>query len=99
VKLGRRKFLQRRDGVVDAVRFLAVHLLGGGAITFAAFLCHNFLQCERAFGSPAVKGERTIRRTRDLSKVFSGVISKVFKLAKPLLILVKPGGYENPRSL
>ena len=45
VKFGRRKFLQRGDGVGEAVSFFSVHLLGGCAITFAAFLLHNSVQC------------------------------------------------------
>jgi hypothetical protein len=49
------KRLQRGDCVVNAIGFFAVHLLGGGAITFASFLLHNFVQCERVFGSPAGK--------------------------------------------
>jgi len=37
IELGRRKLLQSGDRVVEAVGFLAVHLLGGGAITFTTF--------------------------------------------------------------
>src|SRR5690242_12700978 len=74
VEFRRRKFLQRRYCVIDAVGFFAVHLLGGCAISLTAFLGHNFLQCERVFGSPAVKGERTIRRTSELSKCFSLIV-------------------------
>ena len=71
VELGRRKLLQGRDCVSQAVGLFAVHLLGGRAISFASLLLHNFLQYERVSGSPAVNGERTIRRSYLLSKSFS----------------------------
>jgi hypothetical protein len=48
IEFRRRHFLQRRDGFVEIVSLVAIHLLGGRAITFAAILLHDFVQCQRA---------------------------------------------------
>src|SRR5205807_8484414 len=41
IELRRREFLQRRDSVVKVIRFFAVHLLGGRAVSFGPFLLHK----------------------------------------------------------
>src|SRR5207302_4533491 len=41
IELRRREFLQRRDSVVEIISFFAVHLLGGGAISFGPFMLHK----------------------------------------------------------
>ena len=41
VELGRRQFLQRRNSVGETVGLVAIHLLGGRAITFAAIFLHD----------------------------------------------------------
>ena len=49
VELRRRKFLQRRDRLRQIVGLVAIHLLGGGAITFAAIILHVSSQFQRLF--------------------------------------------------
>src|SRR5204862_7729613 len=56
VELRRRKFLQRRDGIVAGIRLRSINLLDGGAITFASISLHDCKQSKRALLSCAKSG-------------------------------------------
>jgi hypothetical protein len=82
IEFSRRHFFQGRDGISQIVGFGAVHLLDGGAITFAAVLLHVFVQFWRALRLSCLKFSYPLGQRDDESRGFFSIVKGNFVLIK-----------------